>query len=311
MLAAAVCGTSGGAVAFVDEHRSDVRASVGASALPAGADGPPGHDALSAATVAAPDGVLVISDTGADSGTRRGPVVSRPPSIGFYAGAVLTVGGRRVGTICAFASKPRELAAGQRAALVALAHLVSAQLELRRQAVELRELAVTDPLTGLANRRLLAATLTQVVGEDHGMVGLLSCDLDGFKVVNDRFGHDVGDRLLCHIAGRLRACVGPEDLVARVSGDEFVILCPRLPDPAALGAVAERVRSIACVTSPPRPCTVRISVGAVLAAHGDSPEDLLRRADALMYEEKRRSLAERVSWPILPPVGLPELELAG
>ena len=74
-------------------------------------------------------------------------------------------------------------------------------------------------------------------------MAVIFLDLDGFKLVNDTRGHQVGDELLVAVARRIRAAVRPEDSLARIGGDEFVVLCPRLADPQDVRAVAERVRA--------------------------------------------------------------------
>src|SRR5581483_7364394 len=167
-----------------------------------------------------------------------------------------------------------------RAALCAVARQAARQLELERREAELELLAMTDPLTEVGNRRLLDAALDFHLSapSSTGRLGLVFCDLDDFKPINDRHGHDAGDRLLHGFARQLRAIAGEHDVVARIAGDEFVLASPHLPDAAALERLAARVRAITC--RPPHPSTrpVRISAGAALAEPGDRPRDLLRRA---------------------------------
>src|SRR5205085_6789137 len=105
---------------------------------------------------------------------------------------------------------------------------------------------------------------------------------------NDRFGHHAGDRLLRSFARQLSAMAGRDGVVTRIAGDEFVVVCPNLPDPAALESLARRIRAASC--PPPHPASrpARISAGIALAQPGDRPEDLLRRADAAMYADKAR-----------------------
>ncbi|GAA2364225.1 hypothetical protein Cme02nite_33390 [Catellatospora methionotrophica] len=150
----------------------------------------------------------------------------------------------------------------------------------------LRHQATHDSLTGLANRTLLNEQLS-AQDRIRGSSAVLLLDLDGFKEVNDRFGHHVGDELLVVVAERLRKMVRPDDLVARLGGDEFVVL---LRDSTAQAAVstAERILSgLAAVASlDGRSVRVRGSVG--VAAGTDTEFDtLLRRADEAMYQAKR------------------------
>jgi diguanylate cyclase (GGDEF)-like protein len=171
-------------------------------------------------------------------------------------------------------------------ALVVL-HDVTEQWTTR---VRLDREAREDPLTGLINRgellRQLAALDTQSGGPH---VGVIFLDLDGFKLVNDTRGHQVGDELLVAVARRIRAAVRPEDSLARIGGDEFVVLCPRLADPQDVRAVAERVRATLDepVSIEGRAHRISMSVGISLArADSIDPADLLRQADMAMYRAK-------------------------
>ena len=156
---------------------------------------------------------------------------------------------------------------------------------------DLRRQAAHDPLTGLANRvtvgqridEALAATTT-------GAVGVLFCDVDQFKAVNDRLGHEVGDELLQQIATRLATAIRPGDLLARFGGDEFVIVLPNvrgLPDLTEAGRLLQLgladpilLRGELLETS--------VSIGAVLGRRGTSAGVMLRDADAAMYAAKAK-----------------------
>ncbi|WP_163547256.1 GGDEF domain-containing protein [Candidatus Frankia nodulisporulans] len=161
---------------------------------------------------------------------------------------------------------------------------------------ELRYQVLHDPLTGLGNRMLFDAEVADAVQDHraHGTpVGLLYCDLDEFKAVNDTLGHAAGDELLRAVAGRIRGAVRRGDLAARIGGDEFAVLLRDLGnDPRAVGELtAQRVRE--AMYNPLRvhghDRRVSVSVGlAVVAAAGplEGPEELLRRADRAMYAAK-------------------------
>jgi diguanylate cyclase (GGDEF)-like protein len=168
----------------------------------------------------------------------------------------------------------------------------------------LREQAGTDPLTGTANRTALLAELDrQVQAPGLGPV-VLFVDLDGFKRVNDRFGHTVGDSVLRTVAGRLRDVVRSRDLLARLGGDEFVVVLADLDTPADDGpasalaaalAAAHRVAAdvqrvlAAPVELPGGSVVVGASVGvAVHPADGETAAELLRAADLQMYRAKAR-----------------------
>jgi diguanylate cyclase (GGDEF)-like protein/PAS domain S-box-containing protein len=167
-----------------------------------------------------------------------------------------------------------------------------AEQELRELAAALSEQAVRDPLTGLANRTLLQERLRAALSRDarsHGGTGLLFLDLDGFKAVNDRHGHAVGDTVLREVARRLTATVRPSDTVARLGGDEFVVLVEAgteddlAPVVQRLSAAFEQPLAAALADTP-----VGVSIGTAWVQGGDStPDELLRRADADMYREKR------------------------
>ncbi len=155
-----------------------------------------------------------------------------------------------------------------------------------------RAMAYTDPLTGLANRRAFVDFTTQALtrAEREGReVALVIADLDGFKKVNDAYGHDVGDELLTAFAGRLRAAFRESDFVARLGGDEFAVVLPVLNE-AALGSALER-----CLARLNQPYTllqqtlaVRASLGvALFPLHGFGRDSLMRSADRALYASKR------------------------
>lgn len=156
----------------------------------------------------------------------------------------------------------------------------------------LRRQATHDPLTGLPNRarfgEALEAACADVDGVGRG-TGLLVCDLDGLKAVNDRFGHGGGDQLLVEVAARLAAGVRPDDLVARISGDEFVVLLCDV-DEEGLRRVAERVLEAMdrpAMLDQRRPVQPSVSIGAAMSQPGESAEVLFRIADSALYEAKR------------------------
>ncbi|MCU0282478.1 MAG: EAL domain-containing protein [Candidatus Nanopelagicales bacterium] len=162
--------------------------------------------------------------------------------------------------------------------------------EHRRAEQHLDRAARHDPLTGLINRAELLRRLGAVDASTDGpVIAVVFLDLDGFKLVNDTRGHQVGDELLVAVARRIRAAIRPEDALARIGGDEFVVICPRLEQAQDARAVAERVR--ATLDQPlsveGRSHRISMSVGiATAAADAVDPTDLLRQADMAMYRAK-------------------------
>ncbi len=157
----------------------------------------------------------------------------------------------------------------------------------REREERLHQRAQTDLLTGIPNRAALFDALHRHLGAGDASVGVLFCDLDRFKVINDELGHAVGDQLLAEVAHRIAGVAGPGELVARFGGDEFVILCPDGEEPA-LTALAERVRTavLAPVELPTGALSVGVSVGVALGRPGETPDDLIARADRAMYGVK-------------------------
>jgi len=161
----------------------------------------------------------------------------------------------------------------------------------RRDAeLELANRALHDPLTGLANRFLVQQWLGSALLEHFGRdVGVLYCDLDRFKVVNDSLGHTAGDEVLVEAAARLCAAVRPEDLVGRVGGDEFVVVCERLGSPEDLTRLAARLCEVLDepIVIGEHSHTVTVSIGAAYGRSPDSADDLLMRADMALLRAKR------------------------
>ncbi|MFO1204968.1 MAG: diguanylate cyclase [Burkholderiales bacterium] len=163
----------------------------------------------------------------------------------------------------------------------------------RRQAEErARHLANHDVLTGLPNRRLLKDRLGQALAIAHrhkSHVAVMFVDLDRFKAINDTLGHEVGDKLLVSVADRLKRVLREGDTVARVGGDEFVVVLPELGKDRDAAVVARKILELLADSFrfDANELTVTPSIGiAVAPGDGDDPETLLRHADAAMYEAK-------------------------
>ncbi len=163
----------------------------------------------------------------------------------------------------------------------------------RKDAIDqLTLLAVTDSLTGLANRAVLTDRLAVALiaaQRGGGDAGVVFVDLDGFKAVNDDLGHDIGDELLRQVAGRLSAAIRPGDTAARIGGDEFVVLCEQIDDPRQVRNVADRIsrRLRDHFVIDGHQVQISASVG-VAVGNGSSARAVLGRADEAMYRAKRR-----------------------
>ena len=161
-----------------------------------------------------------------------------------------------------------------------------------RQEAELAQAVRKDPLTGLGNRFQAESRLNLALEQsliNGRAVGVVFCDVNDFKVVNDVYGHTVGDRLLAAIGARFADSVRPSDTVARYGGDEFVVVCPDLRNANDVGLVAERLEM-----TMDRPFVIgshsiiaKTSIG-ITVGYGtrNSAEELLSRADAEMYRNK-------------------------
>jgi diguanylate cyclase (GGDEF)-like protein len=163
----------------------------------------------------------------------------------------------------------------------------------RRERDSLVTLAQTDPLTGLANRRgldeMLAAALPNCTPQK--LLAVYVLDLDGFKQVNDRYGHDTGDEMLVAVGRRLKNSLRTTDVVARVGGDEFVIVVTGLHDDRQALEVGSHVLAAfeePFMLSHGRICSVGLTIGyALVPPDGDDAAALLKRADAAMYAGKQ------------------------
>jgi diguanylate cyclase (GGDEF)-like protein len=208
---------------------------------------------------------------------------------------------------------PSSLAAAQTLADVAAAYLINAQgrSDLLDSSAQSRDAALHDPLTGLPNRVLMMEMLEHAFRDSRRSgktSAVLFVDLDRFKLVNDTHGHQIGDQLLIAVAERLSDLLRPGDSVGRLSGDEFLVLCEGLDDPAQADPIAVRLHDELSRPFVLSEITVAItaSIGIAFTGRGsDDAEEILSEADLAMYRNKR---SRRGSRDVL---SLADLHLAG
>lgn len=167
----------------------------------------------------------------------------------------------------------------------------SRQHRSRQELEALRQMALIDPLTGVGNRRYTQDTLDARLRERERYqweCGVIFGDIDHFKSINDRLGHDTGDRVLRMVAQTLSNAVRGFDFVGRWGGEEFVIVLTHA-DGGTLHTIAERCRALvegSSVQTDEGPVTATMSLGATLARENESADAVLKRADELMYRSK-------------------------
>ena len=181
--------------------------------------------------------------------------------------------------------------------------------KIKEQEEHLRELAHRDALTGLPNRQWLMEFLPAAIERaerSHLKLALMFIDLDNFKAVNDTLGHEAGDQLLRDVATYLRSSVRSSDYVARLAGDEFVVIIEFLKNVTAAETVAQKIidtmrLALQGVNGPQ--ARVNASIGiSLFPQDGNNPEALLRTADIAMYASKsagraRYSVYDREAQP--------------
>ena len=232
--------------------------------------------------------MLVVPDTLADERFQENPLVLGDPSIRFYAGQpILEPRGSAIGTLCIIDREPREMSEEDRTLLSDMANLVEREFAALR-------LATIDELTGLSNLRGFKMLSRQALAMCRRMkrpATLLSFDLDGFKAINDTFGHAAGDAALASFSADLLANFRDSDVVARLGGDEFCVLLSGA-SAKEMPVTLDKLATIISKRNEGRDevAHLRYSVGAVAfdpEVH-ESASELLKEADALMYENKRR-----------------------
>ncbi|WP_341304527.1 sensor domain-containing diguanylate cyclase [Pseudomonas sp. TMP25] len=245
---------------------------------------------------------FIVEDAHNDLRFHDNPLVTNNPHVRFYAGQPLfSEEGQALGTLCLIDPAPQKLTDKQQRLFADMAVLVEGYLKLRnvsQQTAQLRAAlsreqrkVLLDPLTQLWNRAGLNhfLPLQEQQADDLGLqLGVLFCDLDYFKKINDSYGHAAGDQALWQAARRISAAVRPQDIVTRSGGEEFVVLL-QVHDQHELLQIAERV-SHAIRQQPleidSQPLNLTISIGAALRRPQEQPTETLKRADQALYHAK-------------------------
>jgi diguanylate cyclase (GGDEF)-like protein len=227
--------------------------------------------------------VVLDSDRRAGGGERATPIVA-------MACVPIEARGERVGVVTATSSRRAAFAPHQ----VDLLRFVARTIALDVQNIRLQRVAVTDVLTGAYNREFLQRRLPAEMEKALAAALPLSVamlDVDHFKTVNDRFGHEVGDEVLAEVAARLRAAIRSDDLLVRYGGEEFLVVLPRA-DADRAAEIAERMRSrVAGERFEVGPTTLDIAASVGVAelratGTGETAQELIRRADGALYTAK-------------------------
>jgi diguanylate cyclase (GGDEF)-like protein len=235
---------------------------------------------------------IVCADATGDPRFSYSSYVRGEQPVRFYASVPLRASdGTVFGTLCTFDTVAHELRDEQLTLLEDLAGQVVGQIELTRVAVELGHVASHDPLTGAVNRLVLGDRLAQAFARRirHGGDTFLAViDINHFKTLNDVHGHAAGDQVLISVAHRLMGSMRAEDTVARIGGDEFVVVAEIDSTPAAAEAVMGRIEGALAdpVAYGGEFHPVQVSVGGILARPGEDIRSLLCRADDAMYARK-------------------------
>jgi len=234
--------------------------------------------------VVADDALMIVPDASDDDRFRDNPLVRSEPSIRFYAGCPVRMGGGLpMGTLCLIDRQPRALLPEDVALLRDLAAMVEDELRSLND-------ATTDPLTGLSNRRgfeLLAGKSLAMTKRAAMPAALMLFDLDEFKAINDIHGHEIGDRALSDFAKALLKTFRDADVIARLGGDEFCVLACGPAE--AMSAPLDRLES-QLATLRDRPYQICFSVGTAdyAPSRHASIHDLIADADQVMFTHKRK-----------------------
>lgn len=231
---------------------------------------------------------LVVPDTETDDRVNRD--ACREVGAGSMVIVPLIHASRPAGVLKVYAAKAGAVGANEARVLGLLGNVIGTGLARAELFATMTEHAVTDALTGLANRRSWDEQLARAIAHaerTHETLSVAVCDVNGLKDINDRCGHAAGDDLLRGIAGQWRADARAADFIARIGGDEFAIMLPGADETGAYDVVERLIRSL--------PDGASVSFGVAEWDLREDADDLMSRADLRMYDEKRRGKARTSS----------------
>jgi len=288
-LASQLFSTPIAAISLIDRERQWFKASVGLDMAETSRE-----MSLCAHAILDPNEVLYVPDATQDPRFADNLLVVGDFGLRFYAGVpIIGPSGHALGALCVMDREPRNVSEGTLEQLKQLAVGVGSALRLHAWVQTFQKLSMTDSLTGLKNRAGFDKSLADALnrqGPPAPYVGLLFLDLDGFKAINDLFGHAGGDATLREVAQRLRQVTCMRDTISRFGGDEFCILIEDVQDIVGLDALAARIHK--ALAEPfiidRQVVPLRTSIGiAVYPGDASEPEALIRKADAALYGAKR------------------------
>lgn len=234
------------------------------------------------------DELFHISDATQDSRFANNPLVTEPPHVRFYAGQPLHApNGQLMGTLCIIDDQPRQLTDEDKLALKDLAMMVEDELAAI-------ELATSDELTGIANRRGFMALVDkslQMMQRNKQPACLVYLDLDNFKPINDQYGHGEGDKVLCLFAQQMLTALRDSDIVGRFGGDEFAAFfhdCTPAVAQTAVKRFGEHLHEVMLREQLPYPLQFSYGMVAVAVDEAADITQLLQQADEQMYRHKHQ-----------------------
>ncbi len=287
-LAQRLFGTKMAAVTLIDADRQWFKSEIGLGERENGLG-----DSFCAHAILDAPAPMIVGDAREDPRLSDNPYVTEDPNLRFYAGQPISApGGEALGTLCVFDDSPREIADFDAEALAELAAMVEAEIASL-------ELAIGDDLTGLSNRRgfeMLGERLLRAAARLELPVSAIYADLDNLKPINDRYGHEAGDRALIDTGAVLVSSLRASDLIARLGGDEFCALLVGAAAEAAPTLVARLEAALAARNvASDEPYELSLSLGLAECPVGEEVRlwDLVGRADLRMLEAKRLKKAGR------------------